>query len=57
VVGENGKPMKYIGVRYDITASEIERQEMKGLSPQSTPASATRNSTSTEHFSPLTQTF
>ena len=31
VLGENGKPMKYIGVRYDITATEIERQEMKGI--------------------------
>jgi methyl-accepting chemotaxis protein len=31
VLGENGKPMKYIGVRYDITANEIERQEMKGV--------------------------
>jgi methyl-accepting chemotaxis protein len=31
VLGENGKPAKYIGVRYDITATEIERQEMKGV--------------------------
>jgi methyl-accepting chemotaxis protein len=31
VLGENGKPMKYIGVRYDITAAEIERQDMKGF--------------------------
>ena len=31
VLGENGKPVKYIGVRYDITATEIERQEMKGI--------------------------
>ncbi len=31
VLGENGKPTKYIGVRYDITAAEIERQEMKGF--------------------------
>jgi methyl-accepting chemotaxis protein len=31
VMGENGKPRKYIGVRYDITASEIERQNMKGV--------------------------
>jgi len=31
VLGENGKPQKYIGVRYDITAAEIERQNMKGV--------------------------
>ena len=31
VMGENGKPKKYIGVRYDITATEIERQNMKGV--------------------------
>ena len=31
VLGKNGKPMKYIGVRYDITAAEIERQDMKGV--------------------------
>jgi len=31
VLGENGKPRKYIGVRYEITKAEIERQEMKGL--------------------------
>ncbi len=31
VIGENGKPKKYIGVRYDITAAEIERQNMKGV--------------------------
>jgi methyl-accepting chemotaxis protein len=31
VLGESGKPMKYIGVRYDITATEVERQEMKGV--------------------------
>jgi len=31
VLGDNGKPRKYIGVRYDITAAEIERQSMKGL--------------------------
>ncbi|MGB8168670.1 MAG: PAS domain-containing methyl-accepting chemotaxis protein [Chthoniobacteraceae bacterium] len=31
VLGENGKPRKYIGVRYDITAAEIERQNMKGV--------------------------
>lgn len=31
VMGENGKPRKYIGVRYDITAAEIERQNIKGV--------------------------
>lgn len=31
VMGENGKPRKYIGVRYDITELEIERQSMKGV--------------------------
>jgi methyl-accepting chemotaxis protein len=31
IMGENGKPKKYIGVRYDITAAEIERQNMKGI--------------------------
>ncbi len=31
VMGENGKPKKYIGVRYDITETEIERQKMKGI--------------------------
>nr|WP_295904649.1 PAS domain-containing methyl-accepting chemotaxis protein [uncultured Bdellovibrio sp.] len=31
VLGENGKPRKYIGVRYDITETEIERQNMKGV--------------------------
>jgi methyl-accepting chemotaxis protein len=31
VIGENGKPRKYLGVRYDITETEIERQEMKGV--------------------------
>lgn len=31
VLGENGKPKKYIGVRYDITAAEIERQNMRGV--------------------------
>jgi len=31
VLGENGKPRKYIGVRYDITAAEIERQNNKGI--------------------------
>ncbi|HVY69821.1 MAG TPA: PAS domain-containing protein, partial [Verrucomicrobiae bacterium] len=31
VLGANGKPKKYIGVRYDITAAEIERQNMRGV--------------------------
>ncbi len=31
IMGPNGKPRKYIGVRYDITESEIERQNMKGV--------------------------
>ncbi|MGS0756766.1 PAS domain-containing protein, partial [Roseateles sp. GG27B] len=31
VLGENGKPMKYLGVRYDITAPEIERQNARGI--------------------------
>lgn len=31
IMGINGKPKKYIGVRYDITEAEIERQNMKGV--------------------------
>ena len=31
VLGENGKPKKYLGVRYDITATEIERQNARGI--------------------------
>lgn len=31
VMGPNGKPEKYIGVRYDITAAEIERQNAKAI--------------------------
>ncbi len=31
VVGANGKPKKYIGVRYDITHYEMERQKMQGV--------------------------
>ena len=31
VLGDNGKPRKYIGVRYDITESELERQSALGL--------------------------
>lgn len=30
-LGENGKPTKYLGVRYDITVQEIERQNAKGV--------------------------
>jgi methyl-accepting chemotaxis protein len=31
ILGDNGKPKKYLGVRYDITEAEIERQNMRGL--------------------------
>lgn len=31
VMGPNGKPKKYIGVRYDITAAELERHNAKGI--------------------------
>jgi methyl-accepting chemotaxis protein len=31
IMGENGKPKKYIGVRYDITEAELERQNMRGI--------------------------
>ena len=31
IMGENGKPKKYLGVRYDITATETERQNMKAV--------------------------
>ncbi|MBI1177141.1 PAS domain S-box protein [bacterium] len=31
VLGENGKPKKYIGIRYDITDQEIERHNMRGV--------------------------
>jgi len=31
VIGKNGKPEKYIGVRYEITEQEIERHQMKGM--------------------------
>lgn len=31
VLGENGKPRKYVGVRYEITAAELERQNMRGV--------------------------
>jgi methyl-accepting chemotaxis protein len=31
VLGKNGKPRKYVGVRYDITEQEVARQQMKGI--------------------------
>lgn len=31
VLDENGKPKKYIGVRYDITSLELERQHLRGV--------------------------
>ena len=31
VLGENGKPRKYIGVRYDITALELEKQMVQSV--------------------------
>ncbi len=31
IMGENGKPEKYIGIRYDITESTLENQRMKGI--------------------------
>ena len=31
IMGENGKPKKYLGVRYDITEAESERQNMRGI--------------------------
>jgi len=31
ILGENGKPVKYLGVRYDITALETERQSARGI--------------------------
>ena len=31
ILGDNGKPMKYLGVCYDTTASESERQEARGI--------------------------
>lgn len=31
ILGANGKPKKYLGVRYDITESELERQNMRGI--------------------------
>ena len=31
ILGDNGKPMKYLGVRYDITEAELERQNARGI--------------------------
>ena len=31
ILGENGKPMKYLGVRYDITDTELERHNARGI--------------------------
>jgi methyl-accepting chemotaxis protein len=31
ILGENGKPKKYLGVRYDITEAELERQNARGI--------------------------
>jgi methyl-accepting chemotaxis protein len=31
ILGENGKPKKYLGVRYDITEVELERQNARGI--------------------------
>jgi len=31
ILGDNGKPRKYLGVRYDITEAEIEKQNMRGV--------------------------
>jgi methyl-accepting chemotaxis protein len=31
ILGDNGKPMKYLGVRYDITEAETERQNARGV--------------------------
>lgn len=31
IMGDNGKPKSYIGVRYDITKIEAERQNMRGI--------------------------
>jgi len=31
ILGDNGKPVKYLGVRYDITEQEIERQNARGV--------------------------
>lgn len=31
IMGENGKPKKYLGVRYDITEAELERHNARGI--------------------------
>ncbi len=31
ILGDNGKPMKYLGVRYDITEAETERQNARAI--------------------------
>lgn len=31
IMGENGKPLKYLGVRYDVTEQELERQNARGI--------------------------
>jgi methyl-accepting chemotaxis protein len=31
ILGDNGKPMKYLGVRYDITEAETERHNSRGI--------------------------
>ena len=31
ILGENGKPAQYLGVRYDITEAELERQNARGI--------------------------
>ena len=31
ILGDNGKPRKYLGVRYDITAAELERHNAAGI--------------------------
>jgi len=31
ILGDNGKPVRYLGVRYDITAAELERQNARGI--------------------------
>ncbi len=31
ILGKNGKPRKYLGIRYEITETEVERQNMHGI--------------------------
>jgi len=31
ILGDNGKPIRYLGVRYDITEAEVERQNARGI--------------------------